>query len=215
MENIYTNPQTRKQVIIVGAGPAGLLLAIRLAQANIKVDLFEATPVPSDQPRATHYGPPAVYELRRAGVLAEMRKDPECFRMGRMCWRKLDGTYIAGFDTTILGDYEDRTRVLMLNRVVAVMGRMVEKLATVKVHYGRRVLAGAEQDAGKAWISVQNVETGEITREEADYIVGCDGAASQVRRSLFGDMEFPGYTWDKQIVATNVGLRPDISFFAS
>lgn len=39
---------------------------------------------------------------------------------------------------------------------------------------------------------------------EADYIVGCDGANSIVRRNLFGDMVFPGFTWDKQIVATSM-----------
>lgn len=38
----------------------------------------------------------------------------------------------------------------------------------------------------------------------ADYIVGCDGASSQIRRSLFGNLDFPGRTWDEQIVATNV-----------
>ena len=38
---------------------------------------------------------------------------------------------------------------------------------------------------------------------EADYVVGCDGANSTIRRGLFGD-DFPGRTWDQQIVATNV-----------
>lgn len=40
-------------------------------------------------------------------------------------------------------------------------------------------------------------------RIEGDYLVGCDGAMSQVRRSLFGS-EFPRKTWDAQIVTTDV-----------
>jgi 2-polyprenyl-6-methoxyphenol hydroxylase-like FAD-dependent oxidoreductase len=44
---------------------------------------------------------------------------------------------------------------------------------------------------------------GESEVREADYVVGCDGD-SIVRRKLFGEMVFPGFTWDKQIVATNV-----------
>ncbi|KAF3936960.1 hypothetical protein ABW19_dt0208069 [Dactylella cylindrospora] len=191
-----------KKVIVVGAGPAGLLLALRLAQAHIKVEVFEATPAPSDQPRATHYGPPAVYELRRAGVLAEMRKEPDCFRMNKMCWRKLDGTYLSGFDTNDLGDYEDRTTVLALNKVVRVLGKMVDECEDAKVMYGYKVLPGVEQDGEKAWVSVEKAD-GSVEKHSADYVVGCDGAASQIRRSLFGDKEFPGYTWDKQIVATN------------
>ncbi|EPS38686.1 hypothetical protein H072_7554 [Dactylellina haptotyla CBS 200.50] len=200
-------PGQLRKVIIVGAGPAGLLLALRLAQHNIKVTIFEATPSPSEQPRATHYGPPAVYELRRAGVLAEMQKDPDCFRMNRMCWRKLDGTYLSGFDQNDLDQdgktYEDRTTVLALNKVVKVLGTLVGQCEDAIVKYGHKVLPGVEQDSDKAWVTVQRVADGVEEKHWADYIVGCDGAGSQVRRSLFGDWEFPGYTWDKQIVATN------------
>ena len=38
---------------------------------------------------------------------------------------------------------------------------------------------------------------------KAKYVVGCDGANSIVRRKLFGE-EYPGFTWDAQIIATNV-----------
>lgn len=58
------------------------------------------------------------------------------------------------------------------------------------------------QDAKKAWVTVETLEG--LKRLEADYIIGCDGANSQIRRSLFGDSNFPGKTWDEQIVATNV-----------
>jgi 2-polyprenyl-6-methoxyphenol hydroxylase-like FAD-dependent oxidoreductase len=40
-------------------------------------------------------------------------------------------------------------------------------------------------------------------RKDADYVVGCDGANSTVRRLLYGD-SYPGRTWEEQIVATNV-----------
>ncbi|KAK6544276.1 hypothetical protein TWF694_000978 [Orbilia ellipsospora] len=196
-----------RKVIIVGAGPAGLLLALRLAQHHIKVTVFEAAPTPSEQPRATHYGPPAVYELRRAGVLPEMRKDPDCFLMNRMCWRKLDGTYLAGFDQNDLDQdgktYENRTTVFALNKVVRILGEMVSRCEDATVQYGQKVLAGVEQDGEKAWVTVKRVSDGVEEKHWADYVVGCDGAGSQIRRSLFGDLEFSGYTWDKQIVATN------------
>ncbi|KAK7214894.1 hypothetical protein V2G26_002897 [Clonostachys chloroleuca] len=37
----------------------------------------------------------------------------------------------------------------------------------------------------------------------ADYVVGCDGANSVIRKQLFG-ADFPGYTWNLTIIATNV-----------
>lgn len=61
-------------------------------------------------------------------------------------------------------------------------------------------VTGTGQDGEKAWVEIEGKG-----RREADYVVGCDGANSIVRRSLFGD-EFPGFTWDAQIIATNVSL---------
>ncbi len=57
------------------------------------------------------------------------------------------------------------------------------------------------QDDSKAWVQVET-PTGSQTHE-ADYIVGCDGANSKIRRCLFGESVYPGHTWEEQIVATN------------
>lgn len=60
------------------------------------------------------------------------------------------------------------------------------------------------QSEDKSWVEVQTGN--ELKRLEVDYIVGCDGANSQIRKSLFGDWNFPSKTWDEQIVATNVSV---------
>ena len=62
-------------------------------------------------------------------------------------------------------------------------------------------VTGLGQDENKAWVDVETPQGN--TKVEADYIIGCDGANSQIRKSLFGN-EYPGFTWDAQIVATNV-----------
>ncbi|KAH0134562.1 FAD/NAD(P)-binding domain-containing protein, partial [Aureobasidium melanogenum] len=70
-----------------------------------------------------------------------------------------------------------------------------------QVSWEHRVLE-VQQDESKAWVKVQTPTENEKIIE-ADYVVGCDGANSIVRKSLFGE-EFPGFTWNqKQIVATN------------
>ena len=48
-----------KNVIVVGAGPAGLLLALLLARAGITVAVVEANEKLDDRPRALLYGPAA------------------------------------------------------------------------------------------------------------------------------------------------------------
>jgi 2-polyprenyl-6-methoxyphenol hydroxylase-like FAD-dependent oxidoreductase len=61
------------EVLVVGAGPAGLLTMLLLAQAGVKVILAEMLPDIDDSPRAMAYGPAAVVELERAGVAQDAR----------------------------------------------------------------------------------------------------------------------------------------------
>ncbi|KAJ9494711.1 hypothetical protein H2202_009787 [Exophiala xenobiotica] len=184
--------------IIVGAGPSGLLLGLMLAKKGVNVHILEAASELDDSPRAAYYGPPAAYELRRAGVIDDIRK--QGFDPCMNCWRKLDGTFLAGLDNSYLHDYPDRIACLPLAQLDRLLYRHAIAQPTLKVSFNHKVV-DIGQDADKAWVDVETPEGQQ--RLEAAYIVGCDGASSIVRRCLYGK-EFPGYTWDKQIVATNV-----------
>jgi len=83
---------------------------------------------------------------------------------------------------------------LMLDRVVEEHGGTVR---------WKHKVVGVGQDGEKAWVECETPEGRK--RVEGGYIVGCDGANSAVRRGLFGE-EFPGFTWDAQIIATNVSI---------
>ncbi|KAI6327106.1 hypothetical protein MCOR34_000536 [Pyricularia oryzae] len=78
---------------------------------------------------------------------------------------------------------------------------LIDRLGDDIVSWRHRVLdVGQDEERKVAWVDVATPEGRK--RVEGDYVVGCDGAASQVRRSLFGQ-DYPGFTWEKQIVATN------------
>ncbi|KAF2850846.1 FAD/NAD(P)-binding domain-containing protein [Plenodomus tracheiphilus IPT5] len=183
------------QIIVVGAGPSGLLLSLMLAKA---VTLVEMTEEVDKQPRATHYGSPAMRELIRAGVADDLRAAG--FLPKGVSWRKLNGDVIATLDAEVLDDHPERMYCLPLDQLGALIFRHLQQQKGVHILFHHEVV-GLGQDDNKAWIEVKT-PTGAKTLE-ADYIVGCDGANSKIRRSLFGDWEFPGTTWDKQIVATN------------
>ncbi|KAM0809722.1 putative FAD-binding domain-containing protein [Seiridium cardinale] len=193
-----------ENVLIVGAGPAGMLLALMLGQAGVPVVLIDMAAGLDQNPRATHYGPPAMYELNRAGLGDDIRQ--EGFLPDGVCWRKLDGTPIASIHNDAFPDDPNRMACLPLNRLGLIMQRHLEAQGKVDIRYGYKVI-GIGQDETKAWVEVETPE-GKQTLS-ASYIVGCDGANSQIRRSLFGDREFPGRTWNEQIVATNIRYNFD------
>lgn len=172
-----------------------------LGQRGVKVDMYDQAPQLDSQPRATHYGPAAVYELRRAGVLDEVRK--QGFICDEVCWRKPNGDRIAGLSgNDVPASYPDRLTCCPLDKLGVILLNAVEEHQNCTVHWGCKVLPGVFQDDDKAWIDIESSQGRQTV--EADYICGCDGANSQIRKSLFGDWEFPGKTWDKQVVATNV-----------
>jgi 2-polyprenyl-6-methoxyphenol hydroxylase-like FAD-dependent oxidoreductase len=185
--------------VIVGAGPSGLLLALMLAKRNVPVVVLEGSPVLDDSPRAAYYGPPAVFELDRAGVLEEIRA--QGFDPIITCWRKLDGTYLAGWDCSVVKDDYDRLACMPLAQLDQLLYRHAVAQPNVKVLFNHKVI-DIGQDDDKAWVDADTPDG--VKRFEGQYVVGCDGASSTVRKKMFGDKDFPGWTWDKQIVATNV-----------
>lgn len=190
---------TNPWIIIVGAGPAGLLLALLLGRQGVSVHVLEKDETFESRPRATHYAGPAALVLERAGVLDEARK--RGLLLDTICWRKLDQTYLGGFSQKVFPEDDKSLMVcLPLDRVVELLLEHIGRLPNVKVSYNHEVV-DVGQDEHSAWVDLKSPE--KQNRLRAQYVAGCDGANSSVRRALFG-REFPGFTWDQQIVATNV-----------
>ncbi|GKT58612.1 FAD binding domain-containing protein [Colletotrichum tofieldiae] len=189
------------KVVIVGAGPSGLLLALLLSKHDIRVHILEAEDHLDQQPRAAHYGPAAIPDLMRAGVLDEVRR--RGMTLSKFVWRRFDDHgVITGFDAGVLRDVDGkdlRTTCLVLQELDQLMLDEFLGKHNGSISWQHRVV-GLGQDDRRAWVDVETPDGQK--RVEADYIVGCDGANSAVRKGLFGD-EYPGWTWDQQIVATN------------
>lgn len=196
-----TMTATDPWIIIVGAGPAGLLLALLLGRRGVSVRLLEKDELFENRPRATHYAGPAALVLHRAGVLEEARA--RGLTLDSIGWRTLDQRYLGGFSQTVFAPDDQALMVcLPLDRVVELLLEHIAKLPNVQVDYQHEVVE-VGQDEQSAWVDIEVKSTLERHRLRAQYVAGCDGANSRVRRDLFGH-NFPGFTWDQQIVATNV-----------
>lgn len=177
-----------------------------LAQQSIPVTVLDKVPSIDTNPRASFYSAPVIYELRRAGLMGDIMK--RAFVPHGVAWRRLakDGGATTGPEDEICrivtpnepGD--EKIISLPLDELLPIVNRHLERHDCAKVLWEREVVAIGEEGE-EAWVDVRTPE-GE-KRLRATYVVGCDGGNSTVRKLLF-EGRFPGFTWDKQIVATNV-----------
>lgn len=189
-------------MIIVGAGPAGLILGLLFAKQGIYVDLLDTGATLNKQPRAAHYASPAAYELDRAGILDDVTA--RGINHKKMVWRKIDTEVVATMPLDRMPKERKRHSmvVLPLGQLGEILYEHLQRQPTARVRWSHRVTK-VGQDVDKAWV---DAETGDgKKRFEADYVLGCDGASSTVRRELFGP-GYPGETLNAQLVATNVRL---------
>lgn len=140
--------------------------------------------------------------IRRAGVLDEARG--KTWDLRTMSWRNLKGDLLA--EMVNLDDTNDPDRILLwpVHLLSNLLLEKVSKHACAEVLMSHPVTA-VGQDESQAWVDVQLDEGSK--RLYADYVVGCDGGKSAVRRSLYGENNFPGYTWKQQLVVTNASHR--------
>ncbi|KAF2651114.1 putative monooxygenase, partial [Lophiostoma macrostomum CBS 122681] len=181
----------------VGAGPVGLLTALRLAKAGIRTIVLEKLAEIENSPRAAVYHPVAVQELDRAGVLQDCRKVGSSST--KIAFRKLNGDVIAAMERFPTKEEPYENLILGQHELAEVIFQHLKECADASVLFHHEVIA-IEQNEGGAILHVQTPEgQKELT---ASYVVGADGGRSTVRE--LAGVSFDGFTWPQQIVATNV-----------
>ena len=85
---------TNTSVLIVGAGPVGLLTALRLGQAGINTTVIEAHETILPTTRAMVYMPVVIPVLKKLGLMHRVAQEGYLNRDGIM-WRDLDGNPLA------------------------------------------------------------------------------------------------------------------------
>jgi 2-polyprenyl-6-methoxyphenol hydroxylase-like FAD-dependent oxidoreductase len=198
MTNVTANIDT--EVIIVGAGPVGLIVALMIAKAGIKCTLLEANSEIIQSPRAMAYGPAAVHELERAGVAEECRKigmESSDFEF-TLRWITLDNKVVADLPCKLMEGYPPV--MCGQHKVAGVILKHLQRFDNTKVRWDHKVVR-IQQDDTTVTAICETKEEGEV-RVTGKYLVGADGARSTVRKLI--KCTFDGFTYDKMVVATNV-----------
>ncbi|MGW3667864.1 FAD-dependent monooxygenase [Streptomyces sp. NPDC005141] len=165
-------------VIIVGAGPTGLMLAGELRLAGVEAVVLERLTEPMRQSRALGFSARTMEEFGQRGLL-EHFGDLGVIPVGHFGGMPLDYTVVPGGNFGVRGVPQAFTEAI-LHAWAGGLGAEVRR--------GWELTALTAGDDG---VEVRaDTPEGERTLRAA-YIVGCDGARSAVR-TLSG-IDFPGY----------------------
>jgi 2-polyprenyl-6-methoxyphenol hydroxylase-like FAD-dependent oxidoreductase len=197
-------------VLIVGAGPSGLNLALALARRNVPRRLISDADGPGKESRAMvvqartlefydQYG--FADEVVSEGVVAETAHVREGGESGSrevlsISFKEL-GSGISPYPFALAYPQDDHERFL------------IEKLkvAGCEVEWGAK-LTGFREHADGITATIEH-KTGRIEEAEAAYICGCDGARSCVRETL--GLGFPGGTYEQLFYVADVKVAGDFS----
>jgi 2-polyprenyl-6-methoxyphenol hydroxylase-like FAD-dependent oxidoreductase len=188
---------TSTQVLIVGAGPVGLLTAVALAQAGVDVMVIEAESQLDDSPHAALYFSVSLVAFRELGLLADLEASSLKVRSVGFHAPAFDFhcTLSTGYMTGITFDYQLHCGQHVLARIA--MEHAI-KLG-VRVRFSHKLI-GLGQSLREVFADVATPKGTKII--SASWVIGADGTRSTVR-GLLG-VEFEGHTWPNRFVATNI-----------
>ena len=165
-------------VVIAGGGPTGLMLAGELALAGVDVAIVERRASQElAGSRAGGLHARTIEVLDQRGIADRFLSRGQVAQVAGFAWIPLD---ISDFPTR-----HNYGLALWQNQIERILAGWVGELA-VPIYRGRDV-TGFEQDDGGV---VVRLSDGEALR--AEYLVGCDGGRSRIRKGA--GIEFPG--WD-------------------
>lgn len=196
-------PRKEHSVIIVGAGPVGLLTAINLSRLGIKTLILERGSGIDQSPRATSYQPCVLAEMRECGILEDVKKKA----MANTTLSFWSGTEPVKKQVAYVEKLEGgATFPSGLNCGQPVLAETI--LKHLKDHYGADVrfnqrVETLTQINSSVTVTCRDPTTDLTTAYTCDWLVGADGAGSTVRKLL--QIEFEGFSWPKEdFCATNL-----------
>jgi 2-polyprenyl-6-methoxyphenol hydroxylase-like FAD-dependent oxidoreductase len=183
-------------VLIAGAGPTGLMLAGELALAGVDVAIVERRASQDlAGSRAGGLHSRSIEVLDQRGIADRFLAEGKVAQVGQFSGVALD---ISDFPTR-----HPYSLGLWQNHIERILAGWVGELA-VPIHRGREVTGFAQDDVGV------DVELSDGQSLRAQYLVGCDGGRSLIRKAA--GIGFPGWdpTTSSLIAEVELAEKPEL-----
>ena len=184
---------SRRNILVVGAGPVGTVAALAFARSGHSVTLLEAEDKINDSPRASTTQPPTLEILAELGLIDDYMRIGLVSRTFQF-WDRATRRLIAEFDFDRLRGETAFPYVVQTeqHKLANMAIERLRRMPGAEVLFSHRV-TGLQQENSLVYVECEN-EASFI----ADYVIACDGGRSAVRKSL--GIEFEGYTWPERFL---------------
>ncbi len=184
-------------VVVAGAGPVGLTLAIDLGRRGIRALLLEKSPTTLPYPKMDRSNARTMEFYRRIGILDRVRAlgyPPEISMNVYLCTRLSDPPIAVLEYPSVVGRRKqiaespngqwllEPYQLVSQNKLEPLLKEVAEATPNVTVRYGCELVDFTQDEAGVV------VRTRTVAGVEGQvrglYLAGCDGATSVVRKQL-------------------------------
>ncbi len=183
-------------VLIVGAGPAGLVLAIELGQRGIDCVLIEQAATTSNQPKANLSSARTMEHYRRLGFADEVRAVglPPDYPQDVTFWTRYSTYELSRFKVPTARQAaamppekrRDWQTPELPHRVQQmafepILLAKAQALPGIRVLYKHRLIEFHETDGGVS-TTIEDIDSKQTFTVSSRYLIGCDGSRSTVRK---------------------------------
>jgi 2-polyprenyl-6-methoxyphenol hydroxylase-like FAD-dependent oxidoreductase len=188
--------KTTTDVLIIGAGPVGLLLANSLARCDVAVRIIEQGTTMQREVRAKGLKPRTEEIFEDLGVLNDIhmrgqRNMRMHFYQGERLVRETDPAAEVIYQSTVDAPYRGTFWIGQNNTQIVLQESLAQK--NILVEYDSHLQTITQQDDS---VLAQVTYAGETETIQARYLVGCDGGHSTVRH--LGAFSFLGETLEQE-----------------
>ena len=196
-------PEPRHKVIIVGAGPIGLAMAIELANHGVLATVLDDNNVVSVGSRAICWSKRSLEILDRLGVGERSVTKGVTWKVGRTFHRDKE---VFNFD--LLPEDGHKMPAFVNLQQYFVEEYLVQRAQelSIDLRWKNRVIS-VDQNADFVSITVETPDGSYML--EADWVIACDGARSPIREMM--GLEFDGELFEERFLIADIEMQGDFA----
>jgi 3-(3-hydroxy-phenyl)propionate hydroxylase len=186
------------RVFIAGAGPVGLAAAANLVRHGVPVTVLEAGQDLSTESRASTFHPVTLDMLDDLGVVRPLIE--QGLIAPKFQFRSRADGILATFDFAAIADATRHPYRLQCeqSKLTRILLDRIGGNADFRIEFGS-VVESATANDGRVEITIDRGGISE--RRECRWLIGADGARSNVRRGL--GIAFEGFTWPERYLVVS------------